>query len=333
MQAVSELDDLRLDRDQVELLHSCAPSQEELAALRAAAMEAELVEGDAEHLWDDAEAFVLKLSAVPQFALRLQAWVFENAFDERFEVFQGACADVHRACGALRGSVEVRRLLNLTLLVGNYLNAGTARGCADGFTMDALQQVRTVKAGGGAETLLDFVVRQCENARPGSLDRIFGEDGEAKAVRRASRVKLGDQAQELAAYHATAEGLAGRAVSASSESDDALAIRGHRIATRARELKELQGRFREADEAYRGLCAYLHEVGLRGLRPHDEFFRLWDGLFQGVQRALDAIPRGRVKRKRAIAASACRASTPLRHSQGTGDEEEGDPSAEGLGPA
>jgi hypothetical protein len=69
--AVAEMDDCRLNKDQVELLLANAPSAEELASLRSAA--AEMEHNTEESLnWDDAEAFVLKLSAVPSFALRLQ---------------------------------------------------------------------------------------------------------------------------------------------------------------------------------------------------------------------------------------------------------------------
>lgn len=78
VEAVAEMDDIRLNRDQVDLLLATAPPPEELAALRAAAAEMDHGDGD-EVNWDDAEAFVLRLSAVPLFALRLQMWAFEAA--------------------------------------------------------------------------------------------------------------------------------------------------------------------------------------------------------------------------------------------------------------
>lgn len=36
-------------------------------------------------------------------------------------------------------------LLGIVLYVGNYLNGGTPRGRADGFALDTLVQMRTVK--------------------------------------------------------------------------------------------------------------------------------------------------------------------------------------------
>jgi len=123
IRAVTEMDDVRLNKDQVELLLANAPSAEELAALRSAAAEMEH-DADESLNWDDAEAFILRLSAVPCFALRLQIWAFENSFDERFEVFQQAATDVREACLALRRCPCIQRLLALGLSVGNYLNAG-----------------------------------------------------------------------------------------------------------------------------------------------------------------------------------------------------------------
>ncbi|CAK0840782.1 unnamed protein product, partial [Prorocentrum cordatum] len=75
VEAVTDMDDAALSRDQVELLLVAAPSQEELASLHGAA--AQLSAGGAEEppRWDDAEAFVLRLGAVPSFALRLQVLI------------------------------------------------------------------------------------------------------------------------------------------------------------------------------------------------------------------------------------------------------------------
>ncbi|CAK0840780.1 unnamed protein product, partial [Prorocentrum cordatum] len=131
VEAVTDMDDAALSRDQVELLLVAAPSQEELASLHGAA--AQLSAGGAEEppRWDDAEAFVLRLGAVPSFALRLQVWAFENAFDERCGALRAAADDIVQACAGLRSSRQVRRLLALSLEVGNYLNAGTPRGRAD----------------------------------------------------------------------------------------------------------------------------------------------------------------------------------------------------------
>eukprot|EP00747_Dinoflagellata_sp_TGD_P111388 gnl/TRDRNA2_/TRDRNA2_171213_c2_seq6.p1 gnl/TRDRNA2_/TRDRNA2_171213_c2~~gnl/TRDRNA2_/TRDRNA2_171213_c2_seq6.p1 ORF type:complete len:657 (+),score=159.50 gnl/TRDRNA2_/TRDRNA2_171213_c2_seq6:59-1972(+) len=295
--AVLEMDDMRLNKDQVELLLSNAPSAEELAALRSATAEYEAGSDGEAVPWDDAEAFVCRLSAVPSFALRLQAWVFENSFDERFSIFQTAATDISDACTKMRSSPHVKQLLALSLSVGNYLNAGTTRGCADGFSVETLIQMKTMKTScpGPTANLADFVVRQLETAKPGSLDSLFLEDGEAHAVRRAARHKIADLQAELTVYCNQASGLARRTASAE---DDCLAVRGDRVNARHKELEALQVRLTSVQDEYKALCVWFQEGQSKAPRPSDEFFSLWDGFLEGVRVALENTSTGRARKKR-----------------------------------
>jgi len=292
--AVSEMDDARLDKDQVELLLATAPAPEELTTLRnaAAGMEEPL-------RWEDAEAFVLKLGEVPSFLLRLQVWSFENSFEERYAIFHAAATEVKDACHALRNSSRAQRLLGLALSVGNYLNAGTNRGRADGFSVEVLAQMRTLKGqarSGSALTLVDFIVRQAEKLKPGDLDGLFGDVGEASIIHQACRHKLTDLSQELQTYQTQAQGLARRAASAE---DAALGIRAQRMEARLQELDSLGKLFVEADEGYSSLCVWFHEGSGKKSRPSDEFFGHWDCFFQAVRASLEGLYGGRTRRRKA----------------------------------
>eukprot|EP00931_Biecheleriopsis_adriatica_P037871 TRINITY_DN2171_c0_g1_i1.p1 TRINITY_DN2171_c0_g1~~TRINITY_DN2171_c0_g1_i1.p1 ORF type:complete len:1060 (+),score=245.24 TRINITY_DN2171_c0_g1_i1:76-3255(+) len=296
--AVGDMNDACLDKDQVELLLGTAPQQEEITMLRSTA-EA-MQEQGLPIQWDVAEDFVLKLSKVPSYMLRLQVWSFENCFEERFEIFHSAVIDVKDACHALRDSCRVQKLLGLALSVGNYLNAGTSRGRADGFSVEVLTQMRTLKGqaqgGRAASSLLDFLVRQAEQNRPGDLDGLFGEAGEATLVHRAMRHKLGDLMQELTVYNTQAQGLAKRA---NASEDEVLSIRAQRVEARLSELASVQELFKEAETDYNKLCAWFHEGGDKKPRPADEFFGHWDSFFQAVRAALEALYGGRTRRRKA----------------------------------
>lgn len=302
VQAVSEMDDCRLNRDQVELLLANAPPAEELAALRSAAAETEH-ETEEPLDWDDAEAFILKLSVVPSFTLRLQTWAFENSFDERFDIFQQAVSDVRSACSALRDSPHIQRLLALALSVGNYMNAGTARGRADGFTIEALAQMRTVKASTpGLDktvfTLVDYIVQQLERSRPGELEGLFTEHGEAQTVRKAARHKLADLNLELNTYYAQADGLVKRTA---SSQDDELDIRGLRVESRLHELGVLQKLFVQTEDEFRLVCTWFYEgTGQKRERTSDEFFGVWDGFLEAVRVAVESVYGRRAREKKNV---------------------------------
>lgn len=99
--AVTKMDDMLLDKDQVELLLANAPPPEELAALNKAAAEAEPALD-----WDTAEAFVLALSQVPSFSLRLQIWSFETHSRSGLQSFMQLAAMSSRPASPCRAPLR-----------------------------------------------------------------------------------------------------------------------------------------------------------------------------------------------------------------------------------
>ncbi|CAE7242825.1 FMN2 [Symbiodinium sp. CCMP2592] len=294
VKAIHDMDDDCLDKDQVELLLATAPTAEELTMLHAAARE---MPEKASLPWDDAEDFVWKLAEVGHFLVRLQTWSFENAFEERFHIFHSAVTEVKDACHALRDSHRIPRLLGITLNVGNYLNAGTSRGRADGFSVEVLSQMRALKgqaaSSSSASTLLDFVVRQAERSRPGELLQLFGEVGEATLVQRAFRHNLKELSLELTAYCVQARGLARQ----SSNGDDVLKARAEKVEAHLRDLETLQRLFVEAEEDFNSVSAWFHEGSGKKPRPPDEFFGYWHTFFQGIRSTLEGMYAGKKRRK------------------------------------
>lgn len=294
VKAIHDMDDDCLDKDQVELLLATAPTAEELTMLHAAAKE---MPEKASLPWDDAEDFVWKLAEVGHFLVRLQTWSFENAFEERFHIFHSAVTEVKDACHALRDSHRIPRLLGITLNVGNYLNAGTSRGRADGFSVEVLSQMRALKgqaaSSSSASTLLDFVVRQAERSKPGELLQLFGEVGEATLVQRAFRHNLKELSLELTAYCVQARGLARQ----SSNGDDVLKARAGKVEAHLRDLETLQRLFVEAEEDFNSVSAWFHEGCGKKPRPPDEFFGYWHTFFQGIRSTLEGMYAGKKRRK------------------------------------
>lgn len=307
--AVQAMDTTVLGKDQVELLLANAPSAEELSSLQGVARAAGKCE---ESRWDGAEAFVLQLAGVPSFGLRLQVWAFENAFDERFALLQAVASEVFAACLALQKSPGIQRLLSLALKIGNYLNAGTPRGRADGFAIEGLAQMSTVKAmqaeAGG--TLVDYLVRQLERARPGELQGLFGEGGEASIVRKAARHKLPDSLSELDSCSSQAQSLARQAADAR---DEVLGSWGQRLGTRLQELDDLRKVFDDAQAEYGRLCQWFHEGTSQKPRPSNEFLAVWDGFLQAVGVSLEALGASS-RRKKAQHAQPHRSMDDLKRS-------------------
>jgi len=303
VEAVREMDDVVLNRDQVELLLAISPPSEELQALRSKVAEFER-DKVASPKWDDAEDFVLQLSAVPSFSLRLQVWAFENSFEERFQVFESAATDVRDACASISQSPRVRRLLAMALTVGNYLNAGTSRGRADGFTVEAFSQMRNVKAQSTGNcstpsaTLVDHIVRQLEKAQPEELKAVFADGCEAQMAQRASRHNFTDMVTELTAYKTQADILVKQTSLHEANEHDSLSTRGLRLKKLGGDLVALLELYTKTDEEYHKLCTWFNEgTARKSARASHEFFGHWNGFFQAVHEALETLNGGRKRKK------------------------------------
>ncbi|XP_059303853.1 formin-like protein 4 [Lycium ferocissimum] len=109
----------------------------------------------------DAESFLYQmLKAVPSAFRRFNAMLFRSSYDPEILNLKENLQTIELSCKELRTSRIFLRLLEAILKAGNRMNAGTARGNAQGFNLSALQKISYVKSNDGKTTLLHFVVEQ-----------------------------------------------------------------------------------------------------------------------------------------------------------------------------
>lgn len=88
------------------------------------------------------------MGTVPRLRPRLNAILFKLQFSEQVENIKPEIVSVTAACEELRKSQNFSSLLEITLLVGNYMNAGSRNAGAFGFNISFLCKVgRRVRAG------------------------------------------------------------------------------------------------------------------------------------------------------------------------------------------
>ena len=80
----------------------------------------------------------------------------------------------------------LRRLLEVVLALGNYLNGATPRGCAHGFKLDSLLKLSTVKAVDNKRTLIHYLAELVQEEEPELLEIVQ----ELQTVKMASRVSM-----------------------------------------------------------------------------------------------------------------------------------------------
>ncbi|KAG5461619.1 MAG: Formin, FH2 domain-containing protein [Olpidium bornovanus] len=104
---------------------------------------------------------------IPNYEQRLKAILFKRRFAERMQDVEPSLNDVLAACTELRSMGKFAKVLEVILAIGNYMNGGSFRGGAFGFSMDTLTKLGDTKVAGNArKTLLHYVVHTLDTKFP-----------------------------------------------------------------------------------------------------------------------------------------------------------------------
>ena len=142
-----------LSADDLEKLSKISPTPEEAAKILQ-------FDGNPTKL-ADAESFLYHiLKSIPSAFIRLNAMLFRSSYDPDILHLKESLQTLELSCKELRTRGIFLKLLEAILKAGNRMNAGTARGNAQGFKLSALQKLSYVKSTDGKTTLLHFVVEQ-----------------------------------------------------------------------------------------------------------------------------------------------------------------------------
>lgn len=142
-----------LNADDIEKLARVAPTEEEQSKILE-------FDGDPRRL-AAAESFLYHLlKAVPSSFTRLNAMLFRLNYDSEILNLKESIQTLELGCKELRTRGLFLKLLEAILKAGNRMNAGTTRGNAEAFNLNALRKLSDVKSIDGKTTLLHFVVEE-----------------------------------------------------------------------------------------------------------------------------------------------------------------------------
>ncbi|XP_040122619.1 protein diaphanous homolog 2 isoform X3 [Oryx dammah] len=117
------------------------------------------------HEYDDLcepEQFGVVMSSVKMLRPRLNSILFKLTFEEHVNNIKPSIIAVTLACEELKKSESFNRLLELVLLVGNYMNSGSRNAQSLGFKINFLCKIRDTKSADQKTTLLHFLAEICE---------------------------------------------------------------------------------------------------------------------------------------------------------------------------
>lgn len=131
------------------------------------------------------EQFVCKIGNIQKLLPRLTSILFKLKFEEKKNEIKPEIVDVDEALREIRTSPHFKRVLELVLLVGNYMNAGSRNAQSIGFEIQFLTKLEATKDATNTRTLLNFIVDALEQKFPDSIKGIIDD---LSHVERACRV-------------------------------------------------------------------------------------------------------------------------------------------------
>lgn len=133
-----------------------------------------------------ADQFLLAIMDIPMLSERISALLLRRRFDENVAEITPEVSAVKTASEGVRYNRNFQALLEIILLIGNYMNAGSHNERSYGFKLSFLNQLRDTKTIDNKSSLLHYIVDLAEEQR----QELFTLKDELSSVTSASRVVL-----------------------------------------------------------------------------------------------------------------------------------------------
>merc|ERR1712150_93177 len=133
---------------------------------------------------NEAEKFAFTLSDIPRLDQRMNCMKAKADFLEVMVAVKPDIANATEACKEILNSKRWAKFLELLLLTGNYMNAGTKNSQAHGFDLNLLSKVGNTKSQDGKMTLTHFLEDMVKEKYP----EIDGFTNDLAHLAEASRV-------------------------------------------------------------------------------------------------------------------------------------------------
>merc|ERR550532_1924261 len=160
VKAINALDTKTISNDTIELLQRMIPVEAEVKAYR----EYSVARKDIEKLTDE-DKLMRQFSAVERFATKLQIMSFMSGFDEVVKMVKPQIDTVSVASKSLRNSAKLKRVLELILAFGNYMNS-QKKGPCYGFKLQSLDSLTITKSTDKKQHIVHYLASVIEQKYP-----------------------------------------------------------------------------------------------------------------------------------------------------------------------
>ncbi|KAM3591799.1 uncharacterized protein V6R79_007705 [Siganus canaliculatus] len=158
--AIETYDQSALSLDFLELLERFIPSEYETKLIHGYECEGRPLDELSEE-----DRFMVRFSRIPRLSQRISTLTFMGNFSDSVQLLQPQLNALIAASMSIKSSSKLRRILEIVLAFGNYMNSGK-RGAAYGFRLQSLDLLLDTKSTDRRQTLLHFIVAVIQDQYP-----------------------------------------------------------------------------------------------------------------------------------------------------------------------
>jgi len=172
--------------DSVKSLLNKLPTDEEINLIKTV---------EDQELLDKPEKILLSLANIPYLDARLKCFAFQLEFPDLEKNTEKSITALSIALKQVKSSGAFRSILSIVLTVGNYLNGSSNKGQADGFNLEVLNKLTSIKDSSNKISLMDYVIKLSSIKFPSEVKNLGSELSE---MEHGSRVSAEEIKKDLA---------------------------------------------------------------------------------------------------------------------------------------
>ncbi|KYQ92010.1 actin binding protein [Tieghemostelium lacteum] len=186
--AIYTLDEELFTLESLKGLEQHLPTEEDMEAIRDF-----LKQNSDTKLLAKPEQFLLEIETVTYLHERVKAFILKSSFPDKLKEIKPDLDLFCKALDQIQTSKHFLKVIEVILIIGNFLNGGTSRGDCYGFKLDGLLKLTDTKTFNNKSNLLVYVISEIEQKFPESLQ--FIQD--LSLVAEASKISLSTIMGEL----------------------------------------------------------------------------------------------------------------------------------------
>ncbi|EGG13416.1 actin binding protein [Cavenderia fasciculata] len=161
--AIYTLDEEILNVETLKLLDQYLPTDEDMESIKDYLKTGEL------KMLSKAEHFLIELETVTNLRERVKSFLLKSTFPDKLREIKPDLELFTNACKQTTKSTNFLKVIEVVLVIGNFLNGGSARGDCFGFKLDALLKLTDTKTFNNKSNLLVYIISELELKFPDAL--------------------------------------------------------------------------------------------------------------------------------------------------------------------